>query len=84
MQPLEARRLVGGGAVALGRASFDLLQLLVEHAGALVSCNELIDCAWPGVVIEDTELNVQINSLCRVFGVDLVVTLSGLGCRLAA
>ena len=44
-----------------------LLRLLLEKAGAPVSKDALIDAAWPGLAVEDSNLTVQIAALRRVF-----------------
>ncbi len=58
----------GSEPVALGRRALALLRALVERPGALVSKDALIDAAWPGQAVEDSNLTVQIASLRRVFG----------------
>jgi adenylate cyclase len=42
-----------------------LLRILVERAGALVSKNALMEAAWPGRAVEDSNLTVQIAALRR-------------------
>jgi DNA-binding winged helix-turn-helix (wHTH) protein len=42
-----------------------LLRILVERAGALVSKNALMEAAWPGRAVEDSNLTVQIAALDR-------------------
>lgn len=51
----------------LGRRAVALLRLLLERAGAPVSKDALIEAAWPGLAIEDSNLTVQIAALRRVF-----------------
>lgn len=55
----------GTEPLALGRRAVTLLRVLVEHPGALVSKETLIDAAWPGLAIEDSNLTVQIAALRR-------------------
>jgi TolB-like protein len=60
--------------------------VLVERAGAPVSKDELIEAAWPGLAVEESNLTVQIAALRRIFeaepGGDLwVETLSRRGYR---
>jgi TolB-like protein len=57
----------GAEPTALGRRAVALLRLLVERAGAPVSKEALIEAAWPGLAIEDSNLTVQIAALRRVF-----------------
>jgi TolB-like protein len=52
--------------VALGQRAVALLRVLVEEAGKPVSKDALINAAWPGLTIEDSNLTVQIAALRRV------------------
>src|SRR6266852_6335736 len=52
---------------ALGQRAVVLLRLLLERAGAPVSKDALMETAWPGLAIEDSNLTVQIAALRRVF-----------------
>ena len=58
VRPDERRVLAGADAVALGARAFDLLLCLIERRDRLVSRQELIGQVWPGVVVEDNNLNV--------------------------
>src|SRR5271154_5546099 len=58
----------GSEPVALGRRAIALLRALVERRGALVSKDALIEAAWPGQAVEDSNLTVQIAALRRVLG----------------
>src|ERR1700691_2224132 len=53
--------------VALGKRAVALLHVLVEEAGTPISKSTLIESAWPGLAIEDSNLTVQIAALRRVF-----------------
>jgi TolB-like protein len=55
-------------SVALSTRAVALLRMLVEQAGALVSKDALIEAAWPGLAIEDSNLTVQIAALRRALG----------------
>jgi TolB-like protein/DNA-binding winged helix-turn-helix (wHTH) protein len=52
--------------VAIGSRALDILGVLVERAGDLVSKDEFIAAVWPGTVVEDSNLSVQIAALRRV------------------
>jgi class 3 adenylate cyclase/predicted ATPase len=58
----------GSEPLVLGRRAVALLRALVERPGALVSKGALIDAAWPGQAVEESNLTVQIASLRKVFG----------------
>jgi len=55
--------------VALSKRAVALLRILVERTGALVSKDVLIEAAWPGLAVEDSNLTVQIAALRRALGV---------------
>jgi TolB-like protein len=57
----------GPEPVALGQRAIALLQILVEAAGNPISKDRLIESAWPGLAIEESNLPVQIAALRRVF-----------------
>ncbi len=52
--------------VLVGQRALDVLGVLVEHAGQLVTRDEIIAAAWPNAVVEDNNLNMQIAALRRV------------------
>src|SRR6516225_10696019 len=58
----------GNEPVTLGRRAIALLRTLVERPGELVSKNSLIEAAWPGRAVEDSNLTVQIAALRRALG----------------
>src|SRR6516165_6402026 len=60
--------LRGTEPVALGKRPIALLQALVERPGAPVSKEALIEAAWSGRVVEESNLPVQIAALRRVLG----------------
>ncbi|SRR5712691_1771303 len=60
--------LRGTEPVALGRRAVLLLKALVERPGTLVTKDALIDAAWAGQAVEESNLNVQIAALRRVLG----------------
>src|SRR6516162_10859106 len=49
----------GGEPALLGQRAVTLLRLLLERAAAPVSKNALIEAAWPGLAIKDSNLTVQ-------------------------
>ena len=58
----------GTEPVALGQRAIGLLRLLLERPGVPVSKDALIETAWAGLTIEESNLTVQISALRRVFG----------------
>jgi predicted ATPase/class 3 adenylate cyclase len=82
LQAAERRLLVGGSPAALGPRAFDLLLTLVERPGRLVGKDELMALVWPGLVVEESNLQVQISTLRKILGRDAIETVSGHGYRL--
>ena len=52
--------------VAIGGRALDLLRLLLERAGQLVSKDEIMDAVWPEATVEVRNLTVQMSSLRRI------------------
>lgn len=84
LRPREHRLLADGEPVALGGRAFDLLLALVQRPGQLVTRNELIEQVWPGRVVEENNLSVQVNALRKALGGDWLVTVPGRGYRFVA
>ena len=57
----------GAEPTGLGRRAVALVALLTQRSGAPMSKEALIDAAWPGLAIEDSNLTVQIAAVRRVF-----------------
>ena len=55
-----------GTQVAVGSRALDVLGVLTERAGELVSKDEIMDVVWPGTTVEEANLTVQISALRRV------------------
>jgi predicted ATPase/DNA-binding winged helix-turn-helix (wHTH) protein len=66
----------------VGERAFDLLQTLAEAGGAVVLRDTLFERAWPGRVVSDDNLKVQVMALRKLLGADAVVTVPGRGYRL--
>jgi adenylate cyclase len=75
----ERRLQVDGQPVALGSRAFDLLAALVARRDRVVPKDELIDVVWPGLVVEDNNLQVQISALRKVLGAQAIATVPGRG-----
>jgi DNA-binding response OmpR family regulator len=59
-----------GTPVEVGSRAFDLLMVLVEARGELVSKDEIINGVWPTTSVEETNLRVQISLLRKALGKD--------------
>ncbi len=60
--------LDGETPVRLGSRAFDLLVVLVEHAGQVVTKEQLVARVWPRSFVEETSLRVHIGALRKVLG----------------
>jgi adenylate cyclase len=66
---LGLSRLDPGGVaspVALGARALDLAWLLADRQGELISKDEIMETVWPGRVVEENNLTVQISTLRRI------------------
>lgn len=80
---LNARQLrVDGQPAKLGSRAFDLLVALLERHDRVVSKQELLDVVWPGLVVEENNLQVHVMTLRRLLGTSAIATISGRGYRL--
>ncbi len=81
LDPAERRLLADGQPVVVGARAFDLLVALVAHAGSLVSKHDLLERVWPGLVVEENNLQVQVSSLRKLLGPGALATIPGRGYR---
>jgi predicted ATPase/DNA-binding winged helix-turn-helix (wHTH) protein len=81
VRPAERRVLVDGAPAALGARAFDLLMALIENRERVMSKDELLSLVWPGVVVEENNLQVQVSTLRKLLGAEAVSTLPGRGYR---
>ena len=56
----------GDRPTGLGPRAVGVLQVLLERSNQYVSKSELLDAAWPGVVVEEANLSVQMSAIRRV------------------
>jgi predicted ATPase/DNA-binding winged helix-turn-helix (wHTH) protein len=66
--PFERRLVRNGEPIALGGRAFDLLIMLLDRSGEIVSNRDLIAHAWSGISVEDSSLRANIAMLRRVLG----------------
>ena len=81
VRPAERQVLVEGKPAALGARAFDLLLALIDHRDRVVGKNELLDLVWPGVVVEENNLQVQVSTLRKLLGDRAIATIPGRGYR---
>ncbi|HET7765680.1 MAG TPA: winged helix-turn-helix domain-containing protein [Burkholderiales bacterium] len=77
----------GQNDIALRPKSFEVLRMLVENAGRLLSKDEIAAAIWPDVIVTDGSLAQCVKELRRALGDDgerLIKTVSRRGYRLEA
>jgi DNA-binding winged helix-turn-helix (wHTH) protein len=63
--PCRRVLLAGQVQIELGSRAFDILVLLVKRCGEIVSSREIFEHAWPDMIVEDSNIRVQISDLRR-------------------
>ena len=76
-----------GAAVRLGGRALDILSVLVSARGDVVAKEQLMQRVWPGQVVEENNLQVQVSALRKALddgagGQSHLVTVPGRGYRL--
>ncbi len=76
-----------GAPVPLGGRAAALLKALLSCGGNVVSKDALLEAAWPGTIVEESNLAVQIAALRKALGAqqsgqEWIVTVPRLGYRL--
>ena len=68
---LRRRELLAEGIpVELGTRAFDLLLVLLQANGLLVTKQELLNRVWRGIVVSEENLKVQVAALRKALGED--------------
>ena len=62
--------LADGVPVELGTRAFDILMVLIDADGALVTKDELLGLVWPGIFVDASSLKVQVCALRKALGED--------------
>lgn len=81
LRPSERLLLVDGTPAALGSRAFDLLLCLVTQRDRVLSKSEVLEQVWPGQVVEENNLAVQVSALRKILGAGAIATVSGRGYR---
>lgn len=85
----DAERLAlvhDGRPLEASRRALRVLHALLEADGQVVTKSDLIDFAWPGSVVEESNLSVQVAALRKVLGTrgqgqDWIATVARIGYR---
>ena len=83
IRPAERRILVDGQPSGVGARAFDLLIALIDRRDRVVTKDELLALVWPGLVVEENNLQVQVSTLRKLLGPKALDTIPGHGYRFA-
>ncbi len=78
-----------GRPVVVSNRGLSLLKALLNHSGSTVTKADLMEAAWPGTAIEESNLSVQIAALRKLLGTaedgtEWIVTVPRVGYRFAS
>ncbi|MBB3259947.1 putative ATPase/DNA-binding winged helix-turn-helix (wHTH) protein [Paraburkholderia bannensis] len=75
-----------GKPYSLSARAFDILALLIEADGRIVSKDAILDAVWPSTIVVDNNIQVHISALRKLLGGKhgWIRTVAGRGYRLAA
>ena len=81
VMPSERRLLCDGLPVDIGGRAFDLLLILLQSRGELVTKERIVSYVWPSTVVDESNLRFQMASLRKVLGEDrdVIKTIPGRG-----
>ena len=71
-----------GIPVPVGGRALDVLLALAAAAGETVGKTALLDHVWPGLTVEENNLQVHISALRKTLGEGWIITVPGRGYRL--
>ena len=73
-----------GAPVPVGGRAFEIIEVLAQSAGELVTKNELMNRVWPGAIVMENTLHVHTTAVRKALGPyrSLLKTVSGRGYRL--
>ena len=54
---------------------------MIERRDRLVTKDELLELVWPGLVVEENNLQVQVSALRKLLGQEAIATVAGHGYR---
>jgi DNA-binding winged helix-turn-helix (wHTH) protein len=83
VRPTARQLLVDGRPAPAGARAFDVLLALIERRDRVVSKDELLEAVWPGLVVEENNIQVQISTLRKLLGAHAIATVPGRGYRFA-
>jgi len=81
LDPANRELSADGTAIPLGATDFRLLLTLIEHAGSVVTKDELMSRVWGHATVGDNTLHVHITALRKALGDGVIATKQGRGYR---
>src|ERR1700677_4263108 len=66
--PTERLLEKSGSPLHLSARAFDILMVLVEHAGRIVAKKDLLARVWQGVTVDEGSLRVHVAGLRKALG----------------
>lgn len=89
LSPEQGSLTRDGQRVALGQRAFEILLLLVERAGEVVSTADIVTRVWPRTIVDENNLRVHIASLRKALSDEriqapYILNVPGRGYRFAA
>jgi predicted ATPase len=77
--PEQRRFFNGDDEIALTVRAFDLLVLLVRHAGQIVGKKQILAEVWRNYEVSDSSISNHVSAVRRAMGRDVVTTINGQG-----
>ena len=83
LDPASMTVTVDGAPVALTVREFEILKLLLENQGRVISRDRLLDSVWGyGYVGDEKIVNTHIKNIRKKLGVDCIETIRGAGYKI--
>ena len=84
LDPARRILLVDGEPTRLGARAIDVLIALVQRRERIVGKDELFALVWPGLVVEENNLQQHISALRKLLGPQAITTVPGRGYQFVA
>ena len=89
LDPEKRQLLDGAEPVALSSKAFEILSVLLENRGKVLTKDDLMRRVWPDTIVEEANLSVNISQLRKALGESpsehrYIVTVPGVGYQFVA
>jgi predicted ATPase/DNA-binding winged helix-turn-helix (wHTH) protein len=84
LDPVRRVLHVDGATARIGARAIDVLLVLIQRRDRIVSKDELLDLVWPGLVVEENNLQVQVSAMRKLLGPQTIATIPGRGYQFIA